>query len=311
MKYFLSCDWGTTSFRLRLVNSSAENILCEVTSVNGIAAIYALWKQQQVIERFEFFTNFLYLQILKLEEAFGKVLPAECIIISGMASSAIGMKELPYKKLPFKLHVNNLYVNVEEPKKEFPYKIIIVSGTCSEDDVMRGEETILAGCDVQKASSQLFILPGTHSKHITVDDGILTGIKTYMTGEFFHLLSTQSILSASVEKHDFSISSQNAFLKGIDAAVASSPLNNAFHIRTNELFNIMGKKDNYAYLSGLLIGEELKYLHSGNKEVNIVSSGSLAELYAVALTHKQIPFSLIDADKALIKAQTALFNHYQ
>ena len=47
---------------------------------------------------------------------------------------------------------------------------------------------------------QVFIFPGTHSKHVTVKNGNVIDIKTYMTGEFFELLSVKSILSATIEK---------------------------------------------------------------------------------------------------------------
>jgi len=309
MDQFISCDWGTSSFRLRLIDAATRKVLAETFSSQGIAVTYALWKEQQSIERFVFYRNYLSTQIERLEEKSGGSLRGITLIISGMASSAIGMKELAYKKIPFNIKPENLNVHIEEPTSLFPHTIIIVSGACSANDVMRGEETILAGCDINRAQKQLFIFPGTHSKHIVVEDGSITSVKTYMTGELFSLLSSNSILSGSVEKHD-AILSSNVFLKGVEDVSACSLLNAVFHVRTNELFNSLDKKSNYAYLSGLLIGEELKSLQK-DLPVTIVSSGDLATLYEAALLHKQCAFSIADADKALIKAQTIIVGHYQ
>jgi 2-dehydro-3-deoxygalactonokinase len=309
MNYFISCDWGTSSFRLRLIDAATGKIVAEIFSAQGIATTYALWKEQQSIERFVFYRNYLSTQIASLEKDTGTSLHGVTLVLSGMASSAIGMKELAYKKLPFNINPENLNVHIEAPTSLFPHTIIIVSGACSTNDVMRGEETILAGCDINRSQKQLFIFPGTHSKHIVVEDGSVTSVRTYMTGELFDLLSSKSILSGSVEKHDAILSSP-AFLKSIEDASVFSFLNAVFHVRTNDLFSTLDKKNNYAYLSGLLIGEELKSLQE-DMPVIIVSSGNLAALYEAALLHKQCAFSIADADKALIKAQTIIVDHYQ
>lgn len=66
---------------------------------------------------------------------------------------------------------------------------------------MRGEETQLIGCiqdDDQTISDRMFILPGTHSKHILVRNQQITAFKTYMTGEISDLLSNKSILKNSL-----------------------------------------------------------------------------------------------------------------
>ncbi len=62
-----------------------------------------------------------------------------------MASSSIGMKELPYARLPFALdggHVQLMYFREE---RVFPHEIMLISGVKSDHDVMRGEETQLIG----------------------------------------------------------------------------------------------------------------------------------------------------------------------
>lgn len=313
MQIFLSCDWGTSSFRLRLIDASTRSAIAETLTQQGISATYDAWKAQQRIDRLSFYSKYINEQIQQLAQQTGKYLNNVPLIIAGMASSAIGMKELPYKKIPFVIHPQNLLTDIIASSPSFPHKTVLVSGACSAVDVMRGEETILAGCAVNSSfNKQLFILPGTHSKHILLENKMLAEIKTYMTGELFQLLSTKSILSNSVEQEN--TKANDIFLKGVGDATASSFLNNIFHVRINTLFNTMDKKENYYYLSGLLIGEELKQVLNENVEaVTIVSSGNLLQLYHAALSALNKNFTLLteDADKALINAQTVLFNHYQ
>ena len=315
MRTFISCDWGTSSFRLRLINADAQTVLAETITQKGIAAMYDLWKTQQNINRFVFYSDYINEQIQQLEQHVSSSLNDVTLIIAGMASSAIGMKELPYKKIPFVIQPQNLLVDIAKGTTSFPHKTILISGACSSADVMRGEETILAGCDINKAyNKQLFILPGTHSKHILIENEMLTEVKTYMTGELFQLLATKSILSNSVEKNNTETEINNAFINGVQDATTSPLLNNIFHVRINTLFDAMNKKENYHYLSGLLIGEELKQVMQDDiKAVTIVSSGSLLQLYhaAIIVMNKSLVISVADADKALIKAQTILFEYYQ
>ena len=54
-KYILCCDWGTTSFRLRLVERQDYNVLAEFLSKDGVAATFKAWKEQNPIRYAEQF----------------------------------------------------------------------------------------------------------------------------------------------------------------------------------------------------------------------------------------------------------------
>src|SRR5678815_25631 len=110
----------------------------------------------------------------------GQTIP---IVISGMASSSIGIRELDYSSIPFPVSgtsANTEWIQTSTLKNP----VLLVSGVRTDDDVMRGEETQLTGLlhliQIEKASKHLFILPGTHSKHIVVDQGNVIDLKTYM-----------------------------------------------------------------------------------------------------------------------------------
>ena len=283
MDQFISCDWGTSTFRLRLVNLASLEVFDTISSTQGIAAVYIQYREQATIDRTTFYGNVLLHHVDQLEKKSGRVLKGLPIVLSGMASATIGMIDLPYKTIPFKIVDGELEVSVLEGSEQFPHQLFLISGVRSYNDVMRGEENILAGCTISETpGQQLFIFPGTHSKHVIVEDQQLKAFSTYMTGELFELLATKSVLSASVERNEEN--STDAFETGIRESADGVLLNNIFHVRTNHVFNKLEKTANYHYLSGLLIGEELKQLAEKNfTEITIVSSGALAALYKKAM----------------------------
>ena len=314
MNQFISCDWGTTSFRLRLIGLETQDVIATVVSQQGIAATYGMWKKSSS-DRFLFYESVLSSCIPALSSQCGYPIPEVPIIISGMASSAIGMMELDYKMLPVKTDGNDLLIQIISSSARFKHQIIFVSGVKSATDVMRGEETILTGCEIKNTEEeQLFILPGTHSKHIVAKKGMITDIKTYMTGELFDFLATKSILSNSVEKENLFTEIVNPwFEKGVEEGFTNNLLNNIFHVRTNRLFNKLSPKENYYYLSGLLIGAELKDLSENTyRNITLVADEKFSPLYFNALHLLKINKSIyqLNADKALIKGQSIIYQLY-
>src|SRR5205085_11075608 len=119
----------------------------------------------------------------------------------GMASSSIGMKELPYADLPFLLDGHSAYSEWINGGPVIANPILLISGVQHAGDVMRGEETQLTGVSSMTDApdgDMLYIFPGTHSKHITVINNRITYFSTFMTGEVFDLLVKHSILSQAV-----------------------------------------------------------------------------------------------------------------
>ncbi|GAC1374174.1 MAG: 2-dehydro-3-deoxygalactonokinase [Hymenobacter sp.] len=258
---FLSCDWGTTSFRLRLVERAGLRVVAEESSPEGNAATAELWKQarQGPEQRVGFYLAVVQRHLQRLAEAAKMSLDEVPVVISGMASSTIGMAELPYKPLPFAADGSDLLTQILAPTPDFRHPVLLISGVSSADDVMRGEETQLVGCRFENtAEEQLFLHPGTHAKHVLVQHGRAVALKTYMTGELFSLLSTKGILAASVAEGGHLDEGRNRhwFEKGVRDSQQANLLHNAFLVRTNDLFKRATRQENYFYLSGLLIGSE-------------------------------------------------------
>lgn len=289
MEKFISCDWGSSALRLRVVDAAAGTVLTESATDKGIITISDLWKQKgkNENERIAFYQSFLTELIIFLEKQLNISLENCPVIISGMASSNIGMKELPYKKAPFTANENDLIVYRIVASENFRHRTILISGARTDEDVMRGEETQLIGClKTGDKADDFFIFPGTHSKHVEVENGVVKDFKTYMTGEFFELLSQKSILLNSVEETAGKLSADNvkSFENGVVDGTHLNILRAAFLVRTNQLFDKLTKQDNYFYLSGLMIGAEIKDLGTVKKQITICGDEKLLQLYKIALS---------------------------
>ena len=70
MKNFFSCDWGTSAFRLRLVDAETLKLLSEIKTDYGIALAFELWKQTKQPEekRIAFYQTYLFIQVKKIND---------------------------------------------------------------------------------------------------------------------------------------------------------------------------------------------------------------------------------------------------
>ncbi|GGB87385.1 2-dehydro-3-deoxygalactonokinase [Dyadobacter sediminis] len=321
-KYLLSCDWGTTSFRLRLVNRTDNSLIGEVISQNGISYTYSSWKALDGIPREIYFRQQLAEQIRILSQKLAMNLDGVTVILSGMASSSIGMQEIPYAQLPFALNGSSILMKHFGEQEGFNNEIMLLSGVSSHHDVMRGEETQLIGVaeltDFPYQENAIFLFPGTHSKHLYVKQGELTQFKTFMTGEVFNLMAGQSILKDSVEvENQVNLSPEmlEPFKAGIEESGVASILNALFTVRTNQLFHLMNKKQNAMFLSGLLIGSELRHLLKETEWKLVLCSGkNLYELYKTAIETLNLPDRTIIVpseivDRSATAGQIKVFEH--
>lgn len=292
-KHLLSCDWGTSSFRLRLVNLADHDVVGEVTSPDGIGAVYNAWQEADAdghVPRAEYYRSVIATQLIALGKQTGIDLTGVPIVLSGMASSSIGMEGLPYARLPFALDGSGLGIQRYEELPHFPHAITLISGVRSGHDVMRGEETQLIGLGAAMDLSgrdAIFIFPGTHSKHMFVRDGELIDFKTFMTGEVFNLMANQSILKDSIEHYhhsDFNDDVARAFRSGVRESGSGNILNALFTVRTNQLFDLLNKRENGMFLSGLLIGYEIRDLMKETGAHLVLCGGNnLYHLYKSAI----------------------------
>jgi len=246
------------------------------------------------------------------------------LIASGMITSRQGWVEIDYLRSP--VAVSELVNQNVSRRLECGNPVLFISGVSHTDasgmpDVMRGEETQIAGLLEQESGSQAsvklpltVVLPGTHSKWVYVDEQKqIAQFKTFMTGEVFALLSQHSILRHSVEQptvdsadgQEATEFDGDAFERGIDSISEADGqiLNRIFHIRTLSLSARLGPAQASEYLSGMLIGSEL---HEGLIKTNarteslhnivLVGDGALVKRYARAFSHFGCSFQTAQAD---------------
>lgn len=293
-RYIYCCDWGTSSLRVRLVSIDPFEIVDTEKGNAGIGHLFSLWinhlKNNPNADQVGFYLSKLAPYVDRLNKRNPEIPKIEKVIISGMASSNIGVLELQYAELPFSLNGTNAEYTVIQPIADFNYTTVLLSGVKDGTEVMRGEETQLVGLakllEVNANQELLMLLPGTHSKHLYISQGQLTKIETYITGELFGILSNNGLLKEAVETHDHQerLHDWPAFQQGIEHTADNNLLNSLFKVRTNLLFNQLTKLQNSDYLSGVLIGTEIRALpQKENFRIVLCAEANLYEYYKKAI----------------------------
>ncbi len=288
---FAAVDWGTSSFRLWLLDP-AGGVLAERRSGEGM-----------LVAGTEGFSAILERHLADAGAPSG--LP---VIICGMAGARQGWVEAPYVSVPASMGtIVAGAVAVQGGSRE----IRILPGLAQRDadapDVMRGEETQLAGIAPLFAKGRhLICMPGTHCKWVDAKDGVVEAFRTWLTGELFSLLCTQSILRHSIDGTPSVAAHQNRhFIDGCSRALGDGGDigSGLFRVRAATLLDNLQPVDAAATLSGLLIGAELAsarrvFPDSGN-EVVLVASGTFALLYGTALSLAGCTVIQADAEEAV------------
>jgi 2-dehydro-3-deoxygalactonokinase len=262
----IAIDWGTSSLRCYRLDA-AGGIIDSRTSARGILAI----------------AGGEFAQALESEAGDWIEAGDAPILMSGMIGSRQGWAEAPYAECPAGLP--EIAGAMKQVRWGAHHAWIAPGLTCRDEsgvrDVMRGEETqILGVIDELGAGEHRICLPGTHSKWVRIRDGRIERFETYMTGEVFAVLKGHSILGRmmSAERPD-----EAAFLEGVvRAGLPGGLLHHLFGVRARGLFGEIGEQSSAPYLSGILIGHELRSaLHEGNR-FHLLCAPQLAALYTTA-----------------------------
>ena len=211
-------------------------------------------------------------------------------IACGMIGSRQGWLEVPYVDCPASLtalsdHLGSISIE----------SLSVVPGVATRDpagvpDVMRGEETQLLGAVAPDESGVLAVLPGTHSKWARVEHGRIVDFTTFMTGELYAVLIDHSMLGR-LAGHEPGRFARHPFSQGVARGLREGELaHDLFGARTLALSGVLASDDVADWLSGLLIGREIRAarewaLRAGIDPslVRIIGSDTLTERYDVAL----------------------------
>ncbi len=288
---FASCDWGTSTFRLRLPPGVRPR---EIRNQSGVASL-----ANRGGDRAQGFRDTLNQARSALS------IPTEMpILISGMASSSLGWKELPYAELPFALDGSDaIWTDLGE-------HLYLISGARGATDMMRGEETQALGVAALLGKTlppeAILILPGTHSKHLTLRNAQITEIRTFMTGELFDLLMRQSVLRHSTTPD--ATFDATSFQDGVTATRTHSLIAKLFRVRTRQVLDHQDAESNTSFLSGLLIGTELAELAENKHPLLVAATEPLLQAYRLAVQVLDLPtrVQFLDADQLTELGQAVL-----
>ena len=225
-------------------------------------------------------------------------------IASGMIGSAQGWIEAPYVDLPAGAEqlARRLATVSDTPLRIVPG----LAQRGSSPDVMRGEETQIVGALAAKPelAGGVVVLPGTHSKWVRLAGGLIREFTTYMTGELFAVLRAHSILGRLAPGGAADpVAGDAAFARGVAAAQRSAdglgPL--LFAARASVLVGDLPAESSLEFLSGLLIGDELRAgLAAGQTPAALIGDPALCARYVAAFEQLgvgRVPI-LIDAAPA-------------
>jgi 2-dehydro-3-deoxygalactonokinase len=285
---YVAVDWGTSSFRLWLVDR-AGNVLGERRSHEGMMAAGKLG-----------FPTVLQSHLEAAGAADG--LP---VIVCGMAGARQGWVEAGYVDTPAKL-ASILEHAVPVPGQDRDIRILpgIAQRDPKAPDVMRGEETQLLGAlGVDAADDAVVCMPGTHSKWVRTNGGTVERFATFMTGELFDVVSRETILSHAVTGAD-QAEDIDAFKSAVIAAFETPAFvaNLLFQVRSGQL--LYGGKPSSARekISGTLIGLELAAGLAGEVPktgITLIASGRLQMLYQLAFETVFVPIRSVGAEDAV------------
>jgi len=279
-KALVTIDWGTTNRRIFLLDADGAVIAREADAL-GVTAMPA---------------GGFPAEMVRLRDRFGDV----PFLLAGMIGSNRGWVEAPYVPCPVSagaLRESLLWVE--------PGRTAIVPGACmagERADVMRGEEVQLLGAVAAGliARDAMLCLPGTHAKWARVTDGVLTEFRTVMTGEMFAMLRAHSLLAPQLSGE---VADGAAFRDGVRQGLDQGTLlSDLFGTRARILLGRLRPEDAASYVSGLLLGADLRIGLDGAPEgpIGLVGDPKLTHLYGAALDEARRTHQEVDGERAFL-----------
>jgi 2-dehydro-3-deoxygalactonokinase len=287
MNEYIAVDWGSTQLRAWRIRDGecidSRELPCGVTRLNGQSA-EAVFHQQLAPWRGE---------------------PALPVVMAGMIGSDAGWQPVPYLACPLALDAlgGQLHAVAEN--------VWIVPGLkvaqAADYDVMRGEETQLLGA-WQQMPAECYVLPGTHSKWVQVQDGVVRHFATAMTGELHHLLLNHSLLGQQLPAQQ---PDEAAFERGLEKGLAQPELlAGLFSARAARVLGALAPTSVSDYLSGLLIGAEVATFSERYRASRVVLVGNpaLSARYQRAMAARGLTVSCCAGDAAFLSGMARIID---
>lgn len=288
----VAVDWGTSRLRAALLDRAGQ-VLERSSADEGIMHVEG-GRWAETLDRHV--------------GAWLRQKPAMKVVMAGMIGSRNGWVEAPYAECP--ADWSEIAAKMTLVRRADGGEVWIAPGLFTRNadgipDVMRGEETLIAGTHV---ADGVMITLGTHCKWATLKNGRVETFASFMTGEFFAALKDHTILGRLAENPD-----DNAgFVRGLTAAKRKGGLlHTAFQTRTSVLLGDMPGTQVDPFLSGLLIGSEILgglELTKPDGTLHLLASGPRGELYRQTLSAHGYKVVMHDPEHALIEGLARLMH---
>ncbi len=298
---WIAADWGTSQLRLWVMDARNQ-VIARLTSDRGMSRLCPQDYEPTLLD------------LLGDHLPTGESSPLP-VICCGMAGSRQGWAEAPYASAPCPPPG---IAEATQPAITDPRLVVyLLPGIKTTDpaDVMRGEETQIAGFLSQGSNqqeTQVICLPGTHSKWVRLDQGQVTSFSTFMTGEMFALLRGQSVLRHCVSEEGWD---DAAFTQAISESLAAPASISArlFRLRADALLTGQPPETGRARLSGLLIGAELAATQNdwSHQPITILGTDMLARCYETALSALGCVPQRVDAETLTLAGLSAAYDQLQ
>ncbi len=292
-KAWIAVDWGTSRMRVWQVTESNANLITD--SGPGMNHLNPDQFESTLLKAIE--------PVLLEQSQINDQNDVRTMVLAcGMVGAKQGWQEAPYRSTPCMPVSAGDLMQVNTVDKRIA--VFIIPGLCQHKpaDVMRGEETLIAGLIHQRpAYTGNVCLPGTHCKWVSLVDGRVTEFATTLTGELFQLLAEQSILRNDIDTRAWDNDAFNSAVKFI----AANPVQLSralFSVRAQSLLQANPPAKNTARLSGLLIGSDIASVSSSieGQETLIIGQSALANRYQQALALLNYKSECLSMDTLLL-----------
>lgn len=291
---WIAVDWGTSNVRAWAMDAG-DAVLSEAQSDRGMGKLGGAAEYEAAL--------------LELVAEWLPAARATRVVICGMAGARQGWVEAPYDSVPCPPLDPRRAAKPATVDPRLDVTILHGLSQAEPPDVMRGEETQLAGLLALRPEPAVVCHPGTHCKWVELEPGRITRFATVMTGELFALLSKQSVLRHSMTGDGGEGWDATAFAEALSAALAepATVATRLFSVRAESLLGGLSAGAARARLSGLLLGLELAATRSWwqGRKVVVIGADRLAATYRDALTLQGVGIELLDAEELTLAGLAA------
>ncbi len=279
---FVAVDWGTTNRRAYVLN--AGTVVRSDRDERGILA---------------FAEGGFAAEVAALRARYDG-LP---LVLAGMVGSNRGWIDAGYVAAPAGLDA--LAAAVVRPADGVAIVPGVSRAVGDRGDVMRGEEVQLLGAVAAGLAPPdgLLCQPGTHCKWARMEGGRIADFTTAMTGEMFALLRDHALIGLTMTEPP---ADDPAFADGVAEAARGDLLGALFGVRPAGLLGLRPAAEAASFVSGVLIGSDVRAHVTREDEVYLLADGPIGALYTRAITAAGRTAHMVDSHAAFVAGITRI-----